>query len=246
MSRLKIKPVLYRKEWEWAYITQALWENGFLKKGSRGLCFGVGREPLPALFASMECEIMATDLDINCGASMEWEEGNQHAGGNIQLLNDQQICPDELFVKNVHYQNVDMNTIPSNLRNFDFNWSSCALEHIGSIQKSMDFIVNQLDTLRSGGLAVHTTEFNLSSDSKTLDDPLTCILRKRDILEVADKLEKLGHYVYPLDLRRGRLAGDRFVDVVPFKQYPVHLRLVLVAWVTTSIGLIIQKKQSDD
>jgi hypothetical protein len=242
MSCLKIKPVLHRKNWEWAYIIQSLWENGFLKEGSRGLCFGVGKEQLPALFAAMGCEITATDLGINSGESKAWQKGNQHIGKDVQLLNHSQICPDDVFIKNVHFRNVDMNAIPADLRNFDFNWSSCALEHIGGMQKSLDFIINQLDTLRSGGLAVHTTEFNLTSNNRTANDPGGCVLRKRDILGIVEELEKLGHYVYPLDLRRGCLAGDSYVDLPPYQSHPVHLRLLVSAYAATSIGLIIRKK----
>jgi hypothetical protein len=63
-DKLKEKPHFHRKLWEFVYIAQVLYENGFLRDGNRGLCFGVGTEPLPALFASMGCEITATDMDI--------------------------------------------------------------------------------------------------------------------------------------------------------------------------------------
>jgi hypothetical protein len=242
MDRLKLKTTFHRKQWEWAYITQVLYENGFLKPGKKGLVFGVGTEPLPALFASMGCEIWATDLDIEDERSKIWKEQDQHSGSKIDVLNRDKICPEEIFDKNVHFENVDMNNIPTNLRGFDFNWSSCALEHIGGLEKSFDFIQNQLETLRPGGLAVHTTEFNLTSDSNTNTDPYCYIFRKRDILEIVDRLTRDKHYVYPIDWRRGTLAADRFVDIEPYKLNP-HLRLLLTDYVTTSIGLIIKKNE---
>jgi hypothetical protein len=54
---------LHRKIWEYCYIAQALYERGLLAPGRRGLGFGVGKEPLAALFASYGCTIVATDLD---------------------------------------------------------------------------------------------------------------------------------------------------------------------------------------
>jgi hypothetical protein len=49
------KPVpSHRKLWEWCYIAQVLWERGLLQPGRPGLGFGVGHEPLAALFASFK------------------------------------------------------------------------------------------------------------------------------------------------------------------------------------------------
>lgn len=146
------------------------------------------------------------------------------------------------------FKNVNMNKIPNDLRDFDFNWSSCALEHLGGIKEALNFICNNLDTLRSGGLAVHTTEFNLSSNHDTLNEPRACILREKDIIRIIDKLRKKGHYVYPLDLRKGQLPGDKWVDVPNFGENynslerKTHLRFLIYSYITTSIGLIIKKK----
>ena len=52
-----------------------------------------------------------------------------------------------------------MNHLPDDLRGFDFTWSSCALEHLGTLAAGADFVVAQMDCLRPGGVAVHTTEF---------------------------------------------------------------------------------------
>ncbi|MDR2793708.1 MAG: methyltransferase domain-containing protein, partial [Treponema sp.] len=168
MTKLKEKPFFHRKQWEFVYIAQVLFENNLLKAGSRGLGFGVGKEPLPALFASMDCKITASDMDTDSDEAKKWESANQHSGNNRELLNQRGICPPDIFAKNVSFRTIDMNTIPDDLRGmFDFIWSSCALEHIGGAQNSEDFICNSLDTLRPGGLAVHTTEYNVSSNEDT-------------------------------------------------------------------------------
>ncbi len=60
-KRIKEVPRWHRKQWEFVYICQALWEAGMLDAGKRGLGFGVGKEPLVALFAALGCNITATD-----------------------------------------------------------------------------------------------------------------------------------------------------------------------------------------
>lgn len=56
MERLCEVPRLHRKQWEFYFICKALAERGRLSTGCRGLGFGVGLEPLPALFASYGVE----------------------------------------------------------------------------------------------------------------------------------------------------------------------------------------------
>jgi 2-polyprenyl-3-methyl-5-hydroxy-6-metoxy-1,4-benzoquinol methylase len=246
-AKLKEKPWFHRKQWEFVYIAQVLFENNLLKAGSRGLGFGVGVEPLPALFASMGCKITASDMDPDSGAAKGWESTNQHSGNKIELLNQKGICPPDIFSDGVSFRNIDMNRIPDDLRGgggqFDFIWSSCALEHIGGPQKSAGFIRNSLDTLRPGGLAVHTTEYNLSSNEDTVEDPCGYVFRKKDIEGIVEKLTRLGHYVYPLDFRQGEQSGDEFVDEPPYKQ-KLHLRLRLGRYAATSLGIIIRKGMS--
>ena len=55
--------VLHRKLWEWIFIIEALSERGMLTAGRRGLGFGVGQDPLAAIFASHGVSVVATDVD---------------------------------------------------------------------------------------------------------------------------------------------------------------------------------------
>jgi hypothetical protein len=71
---------MHRKVWEWCYIAQALYERGVLAPGRRGLGFGVGKEPLVALFASYGCEIVATDQDLE----------SAHGGGGSDRTSTQE------------------------------------------------------------------------------------------------------------------------------------------------------------
>jgi hypothetical protein len=94
------------------------------------------------------------------------------------VLNDRGICDAALFSKLVDFRNVDMNNMPSDLVGYDFCWSSCAFEHLGSIELGMQFVEISLKCLKPGGLAVHTMEYNGQSNRNTLSEGGAVIFRK--------------------------------------------------------------------
>jgi hypothetical protein len=240
IAAIKDIPILHRKQWEFFYICQALYEQGVLEKGRTGLGFGVGHEPLPALFASFGCNIVATDQRPESAIKAGWQETGQHADG-IGALERPTICDPEAFRERVSFEAVDMNHIPPHFaQRFDFCWSACCLEHLGSIEHGLLFIENSMSTLKIGGVAIHTTEFNLSSDEDTLESPHLSIYRKCDIEAIARRLEKAGHHVKPLDLARGTTFLDGYVDLPPYSGAP-HLRLRIQEYECTSVGLIVTR-----
>lgn len=233
-------PNLHRKQWEFIYIMQALWERGCIQPGKRGIVFAVGSEPLPSVFANYGCDILATDIFPEEGIAKGWNNNNQLCFG-LDSLYKCNICSRETFDKRVEYMAVDMNAIPDTLRNFDFNWSSCSFEHLGTIERGFAFLKNQLKTLKPGGWAVHTTEYNISSNDDTQDNNDTVIFRQRDINAIVNELRNEGHFVEELDFSLGGLPADFQVDIHPHQQ-EVHVKLQIGKYVVTSIGLIIRKK----
>jgi len=165
----------------------------------------------------------------------------QHSNQVEHLLHPH-ICPREKFLAAVSYQNVDMNQVPPELDGqFDFCWSSCAFEHLGSIEHGLTFVERSMDTLVPGGLAVHTTEFNLSSNDETIESPGLSIFRRRDIEELAERLTAAGHEVSPFDWSAGPGFVETVVDVPPYKP-GAHLKLQLGQYDCTSVGIIVRKK----
>lgn len=235
------RPNYHRKQWEYVYVMQALWERGCIREGKRGIGFAVGTEPLPSVFASFGCDVLATDIRPEEGIAMGWDNENQLCTGADSLYKCD-ICDRETFDKRVEYMAVDMNSIPADLRNFDFNWSSCSFEHLGTIEKGLNFLHNQLRTLKPGGWAVHTTEYNISSNDETQDNDPSVLFRHRDLEGIAAQLRNEGHHVEELDYSLGGLPQDFDVDVSPHRQ-KIHLKLQVGRFVVTSIGLIIRKKQ---
>lgn len=233
------QPTKHRKQWEYVYILQALYERGMLETGNRGLGFAVGTEPLPAVFASMGIEVLATDIDIEEGKAKGWVEGNQLCTG-LESLNTLGLCNDEDFNRLVSYRAVDMNHIPNDITDYDFNWSSCSLEHLGSLEKGLQFMQAQLKTLKPGGWAIHTSEYNVTSNDKTLESEQLSVFRRKDYERAAELLRKQGHFVEELDFTEGESDDDKYVDLPPYTHLP-HLRLKLGEFVSTSMGLIIRK-----
>ena len=134
-----------------------------------------------------------------------------------------------------------MNDISDSLTEYDFCWSSCAFEHLGSIQNGIDFFINSVEkTLKVGGVACHTTELNLTSDIDTLETGGCVLYRKRDLVQLSAALEERGHWVEPLRIEPGDLPPDYLVDIPPYASNP-HLKVLLAPYVTTSVGIFARR-----
>ena len=238
-ERLGLPAWYHRKYWEYVYVCQALSERGALRPGARGLGFGVGREPLAALFASLGCRVTGTDLPPEDSAVLGWSATAQHAAG-LETLRMPAICPDATFDGNVEFRSCDMNAIPDDLTGYDFCWSACAFEHLGSIEHGLRFVERTLDCLKPGGWAIHTTEYNVSSNGHTVAEGGTVLFRRQDMEALAARLVAKGHAVAPLDFDPGDKPLDRYIDLPPYRAEP-HLKLALSGFVTTSFGMIIQR-----
>jgi len=213
--RLGLPVHIHRKFWEYAAVGRALDAAGCLGPGRRGLGFAVGKEPLAAAFADLGCEIVASDLAETDPRASSWVATNQHASGNPA-------------VTAVSVREVDMTDIPADLVGFDFCWSSCAFEHLGSIEAGLEFVEASVRCLRPGGWAVHTTEYNLDGDLDgsldTVERGQTVFYRRSDIDGLERRLARSGHRMAPLV--PWRLTGilDVFVDVVPYRYLSLILR----------------------
>ena len=155
MNEIHSAPLPHRKLWEFAYILQNMYGMGVLEKGRQGIGFGCGEEPLPSYFASKCMYVTVTDLDPKQVAGRGWAESGQHTA-SIDSAFYPNLCGRASFDEHVELQYVDMNNIPAHLDDqYDFCWSVCALEHLGSIKQGLDFIENSLQTLKGGGSHSH-------------------------------------------------------------------------------------------
>jgi len=231
--------MVHRKLWEWCYILQALDQSGNLGAGKMGIGFGVGNEPITGWLASQGCVIVATDLPDSSDNTQRWRSTDQHAA-NISRINERKLCDPEIFNRHVTFEPVDMKQIPDHLTNFDFLWSSCALEHLGDLAAGIDYIHRSLRCLKNGGTAVHTTEYCVSSDTKTITEGAVVAYRQRDLVELMKTLRGQGHSV-EVTFTLGTSDSDRHVVNAPYSSTP-HIRIQLGEFVITSFGIVVTKR----
>lgn len=231
----------HRKMWEWCAIAETISKAGVLREGKRGCGFAVGREPLASLFGKMGAEILATDLASDVD---HWATTGQQAAASSQIWWPGLIGEEE-FKKRVAFQPLDMRDVsPLSRERFDFMWSSCSIEHLGSIEAGLRFVEESTKLLQPGGIAVHTTEFNLSSNFWTMETDWCVIFRKKDLADLDRRLRRIGARIRDFDLDPGQDFFDRDPDVPPY--YTTgrqHVKMMLGKYKTTSIILIIDKNK---
>lgn len=264
-QELKLAPIAHRKLWEYAWILQELHAANLLDNGGRGVGFGCGEEPLPSYLAARGLELLVTDLAPDREESKVWREAGKH-GTSLASMFDEKIVSRKLFESRVSHRYVDMNDIASDIRGYDFCWSVCALEHLGSIESGLKFIENSISTLRPGGLALHTTEFNYMSDGQTVEEGGTVLFRRSDFEELAERLLARGCKIKSISFDVGDKPIDRYIDIPPYHLHeavrmpvfetlqalypdqlrrafaspPSHLKLMVEQFPTTCFGIVVQ------
>ncbi len=248
-NRLGIRPVYHRKIWELCFVLQNMHAFNMLKPGVKGLAFGCGQEPIASLLASYSVDVLATDLSPDHDNSKGWTETSQH-GTSLHSIWHPHLVSKDTFDRHVKLEYIDMRQIPVHLRDFDVCWSICALEHLGSIRFGLDFIGQSMHTLKPGGIAIHTTEFNVK-DGPTIDNWPTVLFQRHHFEELATRLRSQGHLVDPISFNIGDDILDRFIDLPPYhdlppnmaslQEFPAHMKLSVDGFPATCFGLAIQK-----
>jgi SAM-dependent methyltransferase len=256
-SELKETPRYHRKLWECAFVLQGLFERNLLDRGSEGIGFGCGKEPLASYFASKKMSVTVTDVDPAKVRDQGWIETGQHTSSKEDAFYPDIVSPD-LFDRYVHHRYIDMNNIPAVEKHFDFCWSMCALEHLGSIQNGLEFIKNSLSVLKPGGVAIHTTEFNYFAQDDTIDNGPTVLFLRKHFENLFRQLAADGHQFLGPDFDVGDGMLDRFIDIPPYSfgehnwfsreqwdnvNHSAHLKLAIDRFACTSFGLIVIKRE---
>lgn len=240
-ERDQVPSFFHRKLWEWVYIVEAVEQAGCLRPGARALGFGVGNEPVPAMLAARGVRVLATDQDV--ATSGQWSETGQHLGGLHDLLRPA-ILPDDELAALVDVRAVDMNDPLDELGTYDVLWSSCALEHLGSPQAGLDFVVRSARLLAPGGVAVHTTELELTCREESADYGNCAVYRREDLLEVGRRLRAQGYEIdvnpwVSLDTPQERWVSQALVRSDGHDL--AHLRLQIGDSISTSFGLLVRR-----
>jgi hypothetical protein len=221
--------------------------------GSKGLGFGCGREPIPSYLAANGVAVTVTDLPHEEARARGWVSSNQHVS-SLESVYFPHLVARDVFDDRVECRFADMNDIPASLTGYDFCWSTCAMEHLGSIERGLDFVENSLATLRPGGLSVHTMEFNVESDGPTIDNWVTVLFQRKHLEILAGRLRANGHSVAEFDFDSGGQPMDNFIDIPPWlhdlpQEYterlgnPYHLKVGIDGFIATCFGIIVRKAE---
>jgi SAM-dependent methyltransferase len=253
-AELKVRPTYHRKLWEFAFLLQALHDRDLLREGVRGIGFGCGQEPLASYFASRGMDVVVTDLEPEKVAGLGWAETAQHAS-TLEKCFYPDIVAREKFDRHVRHRFADMNRLPKLDEMFDFTWSVCAMEHLGSIDQGLDFVENSLDLLKPGGLAIHTTEYNFYSKNETVDHWYTVSFLRKHFERLAERVSRKGHHMPGPDFEVGKGPLDRYIDLPPYSigekgltrelwgdvNQAAHLKLVVDNYACTCYGILVEK-----
>jgi hypothetical protein len=99
-----------------------------------------------------------------------------------------------------------------------------------------------MQLVKTGGLAVHTTEFNLSSNVATLADGARVLYRQRDVENLGRQLRAIGCGLSRCDFFAGDHPFDLDFDIPPYGRTDrQHIKLLLGGYVVTSILLIVRR-----
>jgi hypothetical protein len=240
-----------RKVWEWTYILQAARQHGTLEPGRRAVGFGVGNEPIPAALARYGVSVIATDQSVaeddgDWEAIGQWAQTGQLLTG-IEGLMRPDIVANDRMTELVRTRRVDMNEVPDDLGPYDLAWSSCALEHLGSPELGLRFARRTAELLNPGGIAVHTTELELTDRAETADWGHLACYRPNDLRELARELASVG---FEMELNfhiAMETPEDRWVSVVLLHGPELaveelsHLKVAFQESVITSFGIIIRR-----
>jgi len=227
--------------------------KNLVNSNSTGISFGSGVGTEIKALANQGCKITVTDLNENEAKELGWVDTNQHTK-SLEAFKDSKFDNCDYLNNLTIDNNVDMNNIPEKYLKgqFDFASSVCALEHLGSLQKGLDFILNSIKCVKIGGIVVHTTEFNLNSlysgyDGKTIEHKLTSVYRAQDFKKLRENVEQMGHKMYYMDYTYVDGLYDKYIDLPPYpgNESNKHLRLELsyglIKIPATCIGIVIER-----
>jgi hypothetical protein len=257
-KELRIAPIYHRKLWEYAFVLQCLHEHGLLRPGARAMGFGCGEEPMASYFAALGLDALVTDLEPAAAARKGWVDTHQHAK-SLEAAFHPELVSRETFEAKVRHEFLDMNAIPSVPESFDFCWSICAMEHLGSIEAGLSFVENSLKVVKPGGLAIHTTEYNYLSTDKTREHGEVVLFLRKHIEALSERLRSQGHELLGPDYSVGHGVLDDFIDVPPYGHeaggwlvndqtphldpaFPAHLKLSISGYAATCFGLVVRKR----
>jgi SAM-dependent methyltransferase len=148
---LRETPRFHRKQWEFAMIFLALRQRGLLKSDKVGLSMGGGRERLLYALAQHIKQLVVTDI---YASQTSWDCARTNDPETFIRSNKPFPVDDTKF----KVLRMDMRDLQFPDQTFDFCYSSCAIEHIGTHTDFLRHLNEVARVLKDDGIYVMTTE----------------------------------------------------------------------------------------
>ncbi len=146
-------PRFHRKQWEFATVFHVLKSLGLLEPTNSALSMGGGKERLSYAVASRIKHLFITDL---YDAQTMWDCARTEDPERF-IKSDMPFPVDPSRLSALR---MDMRKLEFPDASFDFCYSSCAIEHIGSDKDFQSHLKEVNRVLKEGGIYVFTTELH--------------------------------------------------------------------------------------
>ena len=171
---------LHRKLWERCAVAQALEERDMLRPGRKGIGFAVGQEPLPSIFAAHGVHLVASHFHFE-GVTRSLGH-NRPTRRLTQGYSLAQGAVRSRFRSAGHVRDHrHARSERSSSRSLRFRLEFVLIRTPWHSRGWSTFLVDSLESLKPAGVAVHTTEFNVSSNDATVESSANVIYRRKHI-----------------------------------------------------------------
>lgn len=230
---MELADCLHRSVWESVWIAAILATLGCIAPGKSALGLGVTRERIASLLASRGMSVSTIRMAETANADLP----QQYALLNLFYPT---IVAIEDFDQLVRMTDGARGGPLSDARaDVDCVWSQAVAHRLGSAAAGADFIMRSMEALRPGGVAVHTLNLNLSSNTEPAAGEAFMAFRRADLDALTERLTQTGYEVLPSNLHPGLDEADALVDAPPFGL--PHLKVLVGGAVLGSFGLAIRK-----
>ncbi|GMR25066.1 MAG: hypothetical protein BMS9Abin39_0342 [Ignavibacteria bacterium] len=244
LNELKEPPRFHRKQWEFAMIFLALKKLGCLNDNMTGLSLGGGNERVLYSIAQHINKLTVTDLydEETTWDCAKTNDPDEYIKASKPFdVDDSKIKALRMDMRYLHFED---NT-------FDFCYSSCAFEHIGTFDDFVQHLDEVYRVLKENGVYVFTTELQIGSN--TIEDPHNYVFSPSYLNDIFRKIKltpKLDPNIYitnhevnkpiPSNIKNLCYSSEGSFSDEILNNYP-HIFLLRGKYPFTSIQFVFRK-----
>lgn len=248
-EELEELPRFHRKQWEFAMIYYILEKQGLLSEDKIGLSVGGGYERVLYSIARKIKHLTVTDI-YEMGTT--WDTARTDSPEELI----KQRMPFSVDLKKLCVMNMDMRDLKFDDKSFDFCYSSCSIEHIGTYEDFVKHLDEVWRVLKESGIYVFTTEFHFGFEP--IKDPNNFIFSPAYLAEFINASrfsidtqpnlflsEHHSNFPFPPNIKN--ICSDRSENISDSIMNEFnHVILLHGKYPFSSISLVLRKKSVSD